>query len=862
MKKILLILVLITAITSAYNMFGYPAYFDDEGTYMSQALAVVNTHKLAPYTYWYDHAPVGWLVIAGWLKLVGGIHAFGMGINTGRVLMLLIHVVSTALVYVISWKLTGRRLPSIFGSLIYALSPLVGPLSRMVFLDNIMMLFVLSALALLVAKRRTLWGVLFAGILMGLAVLTKESALFLIPGMTIGLLALEKAKRRIMGLGIFVMACGLVIMLYPLYAILKGELLPAADPSQHVSLLTTFLWQAGRKGGAAFSPDSQFYFTLFNSWLATDAPLVVFGFFSSLAALVMAVFKKTRLIVPLTTLGYVGYLIRGGIINDQYFIPLSSLFVINLAIAISGILGWLKNKRSFIRGAGYGAIIGTMLLWGWFYSQKLDMYFLKATEAQIKAVQWIKDLNLNENNETAAIDGYALTELLPISKTDVYNYVGAHHYWKIDQDPTLRKNVYKDTWTSIDYLLVNNKVRRDTEVSELPLVKRALDNSTLVAEFKNPEVWYEKVKPYGPLWGHLLIVDPGTTWIYKLDDRDLLVLQQAWQHYRWTFVHDYGQTIDPQTGNTTSEGQAYSMLKAVWSNDEASFDGVYQWTKDHLQYRGDKLISWLWKDNKLGDSNSASDADVDLAAALLLGGKKWNKAQYTNEAKVIINDIWTKEVKMVNGRYLLTSAAQAENGDYYLVNPSYFSPAYFRLFAEYDKTKPWTALANDSYYWWANVQNPSTGLVPNWIEVSKVDGSMKSAHGIMGNDADIYGFDAFRAFFRAAQDYQWYNTPAAKQFLTKPANFFEKEWKKKNNLAAVYTTSGQAVTEYGSLSTGVGTWSAFIVVKPELANEIFNLWYRQNTPLKIVGFWGDKNNYYDQNWAWFGYGLQIGALEK
>src|SRR4051794_1180936 len=70
----------------SYNMFGYPLSLGDEGIYMSQAWAVLRTGQLAPYTYQYDHAPAGWLLIALWSGLTGGFHSFGTAVDGGRVL--------------------------------------------------------------------------------------------------------------------------------------------------------------------------------------------------------------------------------------------------------------------------------------------------------------------------------------------------------------------------------------------------------------------------------------------------------------------------------------------------------------------------------------------------------------------------------------------------------------------------------------------------------------------------------------------------------------------------------------------------------------------------------------------------------
>ena len=48
------------------SIFRFPSYREDEGTYMSQAWSVIHQGTLAPYTYWYDHSPAGWFLLALW----------------------------------------------------------------------------------------------------------------------------------------------------------------------------------------------------------------------------------------------------------------------------------------------------------------------------------------------------------------------------------------------------------------------------------------------------------------------------------------------------------------------------------------------------------------------------------------------------------------------------------------------------------------------------------------------------------------------------------------------------------------------------------------------------------------------------
>src|SRR5262245_29934420 len=77
-------------VTHGWHLFRYPLFITDEGIYVQQAWSVISEGRLSPYTYFYDHAPAGWLVMAGWVSLLPGqFHAFGNEIATVRVLMLL-----------------------------------------------------------------------------------------------------------------------------------------------------------------------------------------------------------------------------------------------------------------------------------------------------------------------------------------------------------------------------------------------------------------------------------------------------------------------------------------------------------------------------------------------------------------------------------------------------------------------------------------------------------------------------------------------------------------------------------------------------------------------------------------------------
>ena len=81
-------------------------------------------------------------------------------------------------------------------------------------------------------------------------------------------------------------------------------------------------------------------------------------------------------------------------------------------------------------------------------------------------------------------------------------------------------------------------------------------------------------------------------------------LTTLWSDYKSTYIdHNSFRTIDPDRGNiTTSEGESYTMLRAVWLGDKLTFDKSWEWTKNNLQ-KNTGIFSWLYgtrSDGSLG----------------------------------------------------------------------------------------------------------------------------------------------------------------------------------------------------------------------------------------------------------------------
>ena len=103
----------------------YPRFYEDEGIYVSQAWAVDNLHELAPYAYWYDHPPLGWILLAVWAKLVPTFGASLYSIAAARTFILAILITSAGLLYLVARRLGLRRVFAAFAVLLFGLSPLV-----------------------------------------------------------------------------------------------------------------------------------------------------------------------------------------------------------------------------------------------------------------------------------------------------------------------------------------------------------------------------------------------------------------------------------------------------------------------------------------------------------------------------------------------------------------------------------------------------------------------------------------------------------------------------------------------------------------------------------------------------------------
>ncbi|MEO6600267.1 MAG: glycosyl hydrolase family 8 [Polyangiaceae bacterium] len=236
------------------------------------------------------------------------------------------------------------------------------------------------------------------------------------------------------------------------------------------------------------------------------------------------------------------------------------------------------------------------------------------------------------------------------------------------------------------------------------------------------------------------------------------------EYATWKAAHveacSNGSWVVVSDGNVVSEGIGYGMLLAVAMSEQTLFDGFWKYYQDHLDNNG--LMNWkTGKCESPGNNNqnAATDADLDVAMALVQAAARWPSDGYLAKAQAQASKILQFESDVCDGRRVLRPGdafGSCSDPNDKRINPSYFSPGYYKVFAHdfIDQASSWTALGDGSYQLYAIYQARMGNLVPDW---SEPDGS--------DNNGSVYWYDACRTPWRVAVDYAWTGDTRAKTFL-------------------------------------------------------------------------------------------------
>jgi cellulose synthase (UDP-forming) len=337
--------------------------------------------------------------------------------------------------------------------------------------------------------------------------------------------------------------------------------------------------------------------------------------------------------------------------------------------------------------------------------------------------------------------------------------------------------------------------------------------------------------------------------------REMDELSALWSFYKYRYIQEGRVVSHDEGGMTTSEGQGYAMLRAVWSNDRATFDAVWRWTRTHLQTRPDRLLAWKWKEHVL-DTNSATDADTDVALALVLASRRFLSPEYRDAALAMLDDIWRLEILQAGDRFLVTAGNWSSAERYPTIHVAYLAPYAYQVFAGVDPRHPWQRLVRSSYQVLRELYvEKRLVLPPEIVWLDRRTGKILLEHPETRVRA-AFGYDSVPIFWRVALDAAWFGRSegALRRQMLRP---LAEEWNRNRRLRDRYDTTGKPLSELDGLPHLASAHALALVEDRDLAAEI-----RRD---RLDGLWehalaGEETPYYLHNWLWFDRALELEAV--
>jgi glycosyltransferase XagB len=475
-------LVACVAAVLATNLFHWPDTQFDEGTYVANAWAVQHG-VLAPYTYSYGHPPLAWLLIflATWVSGVFGHASFS--IDGGRELMLGVCLISCSLLYTLARRLQFARVFAAGAVILFALSPVAIFYHRAVLLDNPSIAWALAAFVLALTPRRRLWAFAASGVCFGASVLSKETTIILLPALVMAAAQNTDKRTARYCVTLFASFLALIALTYPLYAILKGELLPGRG---HVSLVGYMIVQLlTRKGtGSVFDLHSETH-AIVATWLQLDPWLLG----AALALAPIALARRSTRPAAVAYLIQVALILRPGYLPNMYVIgllPFGALIVTGSLEHLwrgmqASAFGWRRWSRGIVIVA---ALLPIAVSWGgrWVANDRQAMT-VRLDGSRRAADRWLVD-HVGRTKRLIVTDDVWI--YLIEHGFDAHKMKGGFYsrtvvsYWPLDYDPAVKQR-FPQGWRDFDYVVVNQDMR--VTMTSTPTAAEAVAHSHVVASF-------------------------------------------------------------------------------------------------------------------------------------------------------------------------------------------------------------------------------------------------------------------------------------------------------------------------------------------------------------------------------------------
>jgi cellulose synthase/poly-beta-1,6-N-acetylglucosamine synthase-like glycosyltransferase len=501
----LLPLLVAVGLVQATNIHHWPGTLFDEGTYVGNAWAVQERGALGFYTYTYGHPPLVWLFMSIW-TWAGGI--FGhttYSVGGGREFISAVIVVSCALVYSLARRIGLDRPFAVAAVILFALCPLGLHFHRGVLLDNPAVAWALAAFVLALTPDRRLWAFAASGACFALSVLSKETTLVLLPALILAAVQHSDHRTRRYCLTLLVSFLTLIGLAYPLYAALKGELLPGPG---HVSLVGSVIDMLfTRQGtGNVLDPQSVAHGTVL-AWLRLDPWLLGAALLFSPIALA----RRSTRAIALAFLIQVAVILRPGYLPNMYVIallPFAALIVASTVQFWWHVADGRLPRRSPRAGRGGSAVSGALAVlfrWGAVATSGGALAVVAVVATLIVAPRWGQTdheaLTVREDEAQRAAEAWLVANVgreQPIIVTDDFWIYLIEHgfdsrtangglnsrsvvsYWPLDYDPAV-KRLFPNGWRDFDYVVSTGAMR--VTAIYTPSTAQALQHSRVVARF-------------------------------------------------------------------------------------------------------------------------------------------------------------------------------------------------------------------------------------------------------------------------------------------------------------------------------------------------------------------------------------------
>jgi endo-1,4-beta-D-glucanase Y len=222
-----------------------------------------------------------------------------------------------------------------------------------------------------------------------------------------------------------------------------------------------------------------------------------------------------------------------------------------------------------------------------------------------------------------------------------------------------------------------------------------------------------------------------------------------------------------QRDETRVEAIGFGMILTAYFGEKKEFDGLFNFYKSKRTANANNMMAWNVSCDGINDPGSASDGDIDVGFALIVAYNQWG-GKYLDDAREIIRTIKNSVICTCGGLFAVAPGYSKRIGGMWggcdLTDIQYYTPAFFRIFAEASGDNDWNKLADDTYTILNAAAHPETGLVPDWQSVGGIPGGNPDKNS--GRVA-YFCYDACRVPWRVALDYLWNGNEQARHWCTK-----------------------------------------------------------------------------------------------